>query len=192
MQIQSIANVAVSEQISRDPCYSKAISKFDPFIVGLWTGEAHLDAAVVNNCCSARIRANASSVMSSKLPGNVSPCSHIYCRTDDVDFVILNHSPFQKVRTSQSKTFLSYFYSQWCWPTLSLQAHTCVQVENYHQARAIFTDLFLSFSFHWFGVGFFFHLKGKFISCAYQPASLRWFWKPSSHPPFCWVHFSMY
>lgn len=124
------------------------------FIVGLWTGKAHF-----NNNCPATIWANASLVMSSKLPRNISLCSHIYYRTDDFDFVILNHAPFQKVRTSQSKTFLSYFFSQWCWPTLSLQAHACLRVENYCRARAIFINLFLSFSFHCFGMGFFFIWK---------------------------------
>lgn len=72
------------------------------FIGGLSIGEAHLDAAIANSNSSARIRANTSLVMSSQLPRNISSCSHIYCRADDIYFA------FQKVRTSQSKTLRSH------------------------------------------------------------------------------------
>lgn len=78
------------------------------FIAGLWTVEAHLNAAVVSNNSSARIWANTSLVMSSQLPRNISSYSHIYYRTDDVHFVTLNQLLFRKVRKSQSKTLLGH------------------------------------------------------------------------------------
>lgn len=159
------------------------------FIAGLWTVEAHLNAAVVNNNSSARIWANTSLVMSSQLPRNISSYSHIYYRTDDVHFVTLNQLLFQKVRKSQSKTLLSHLQPMMLTYLVFTSTHLS---PGWKIASGNFHWPVLELQLLLFWGGFFFCLNGRFISYACWPASLHWFWKPSSHPPFCWVHFSIY
>lgn len=134
------------------------------FIVGLWTVKAHLIAAIVKNNCSGRIWANTSSVVPSQLPRDFISCSHISCGADDPHFVTLDPLPFWKAGTSRCITVPSHF-----------QAHTALRVERYHQERAVFTDLFLSFSFYYFGVVFwyFFHFVSGRKICFLCTCSLK-------------------